>query len=77
MSLLFKQLKIGDVVRIKDTQNIRGWLKGAEAIGKEFEITADDMLCFKHNTTCTLGNNCYGINYFQEDLELVNCDWDK
>lgn len=73
--------KDGDLVRIKDTPHIRGWGKdGGKFIGNTFIINfREDDKHFKEqwgmgeipSAICDQSNT-YAINYYINDLELVN-----
>ena len=60
-----KKFKVGDRIRVKDTDNVRAYGYAKESIGKEFVLTEEDLDGYH------LNNNQYGCNYLEDDFELV------
>ena len=85
-----KEFKVGDLVKVLDTENIKKWIHGKEAIGYTFKIGNPDGenndSCFlkllknfntKSIALCIDPTNRYCINYHKKDLKIIRRDYIK
>ena len=66
-----RKFKVGDRVRIKDTENIRSFLLAKKSIGKICILNQGNVSALNDSFRTTLFNDKYHCNYEIEDLELV------
>jgi len=64
------EFKTGDKVKVRDTENVRGFNK--RAIGHEFVLTDESAKELNHgNSTPADPNNTHRVNYLPTDLEII------
>jgi hypothetical protein len=68
---VFKQYKVGDVVRIKDCKDLSIWQRKPDVIGKKFTLTQQDISDMSRGAWHP-ENNKYCINFSDNMLELVS-----
>jgi hypothetical protein len=74
------RFKQGDLVRVKNTKHVRGWNDGIKAVGFEFEFNITEYFSNHYenwfegkDTSSSMDvRNTKCINYYYDDLELVN-----